>query len=187
MKVGIGEKVRFQCTRCARCCSTGPNVALTIYDVARIARYLGVPWRVVLFRHVKVIVADMVPFMLLRGICDTCVFLEGKPGSSKCRIYPARPLRCALYPWKPIAPGSESLEVYEKCPGVGNGDPYAPPRELVEAYYEEIRRHYRAIMERVLSGTEPSRALEEALEEAYDEVSSNIEDWPQNKCMESIG
>jgi len=170
-KIGLDQTFRFSCTRRAQCCRTGPNVALTIFDLVRIAKYLKKDWRELIPTYVKVIVADMVPFMLLRGIRDECIFLS-KKGGYKCTIYPARPMRCRLYPIVPAAPGADYVYLDTKCPGLWSGPERKVPKKALEKYYEEVREHYKRIMKYVLEeGLEPEEALEKAIEDIWDQVS----------------
>lgn len=162
----VGEKVGYTCLRTGKCCSSGPNVSLTIYDVCRISRFLNTSWREVAGRYIYVVVADYVPVVLLRGENNKCVFLKRVEGIPTCSIYPARPMRCRLYPFIPVSPTNEStLEVSTKCPGVGKGSPKDPPWEDLKEYLSEVRRHYSLINELIfVKGLEPVRALETALD-----------------------
>ncbi len=159
--------------RSGRCCSGGPNVALTAYDVCRIARYLGVEWRDLRGKYIVAIIADMIAVPALRGVGDgKCVFLEYQDGTPTCSIYPVRPLRCRLYPFLPASPSKKDIIYVDRyCPGVGQGPLIEPPWDLLEQYYEEVKKHYKRMYELVFDeGYEPLEALEKLL----DEVCSNI-------------
>ncbi len=170
-----GDRIRYMCVRCGRCCATGPNVALTIYDICRIARYLGMDWRELRGRYIIAIIADMIPVPVLRGINDNCVFMEIEDGLPKCRIYPVRPMRCRLYPFLPVSPGkTDVIAVDEKCIGIGEGELVEPPWNDLEQYYKELRSHYKRIYELVFDeGYEPLEALEKALDELCSKSSNN--------------
>lgn len=161
-----GEKTRFSCTRCGLCCSSGPNVVLTVYDVCRIAKYMGVKWRDLVGKYIYAVVADYVPVIVLRGLGDKCVFLKTQSRLTTCSIYPARPMRCRLYPFLPIAPReSNKLEVSSRCPGVKTGNLVEPPWSDLENYLQEVREHYRELYNLIFEqGLEPVRALEHMLD-----------------------
>lgn len=160
------EKVKFTCLRCGGCCSSGPNVTLTVSDVCRIARYLGVDWRKLTGEYMYVIIADYIPVVVLRGINSKCVFLKYVDNTPTCTIYPARPMRCQLYPFLPIALSENSrLEVSTKCPGVGRGELVEPPWSVLEKYFNEVKQHYKILYEYIFtSGLEPLKALENLLD-----------------------
>ncbi len=163
-----GDRVRWCCRRSGRCCSTGPNVALTVYDVCRIARYLGVEWRELRGKYILAIVADMVAIPVLRGVGDgVCAFLEYRDGLPTCTIYPVRPLRCRLYPFHPASPSKKDIVYFDTyCPGYGYGEEVEPPWSLLEEYYREVSMQYKRMYELVFSeGYEPLEALERLIDE----------------------
>ena len=170
VKLSVDSKFRFKCTRKGQCCKGGPNVALTVFDVVRIARYLNKHWSELIPTYIKVIIADMVPFMSLRGIRDECIFLRhNEDGTVYCEVYPVRPMRCRLYPLIPAAPGADYVYLDPKCPGVGSGPEREVPRKALERYYQEVREHYKMLMKKILDeGMEPDEALEEVLEEVWE-------------------
>jgi len=161
-----GEKLNFTCIRCGRCCSSGPNVSLTVSDICRIARYLGVTWRELVGKYIYAIIADYVPVVVLRGVNNRCAFLKYVNNTPTCTIYPARPMRCRLYPFLPVAPGENSkLEISARCPGVGKGDLVEPLWSDLELYLEEVKSHYRELYELIfVKGLEPLTALETLLD-----------------------
>ncbi len=183
-----GEKIRFKCRRSGNCCTSGPNVALTVYDVCRIAYYLGVDWRELRGKYIYVVVADMYPVMLLRGIGgQVCIFLEFHDSIPMCRIYPARPLRCRLYPFQPVSPGDPNrIMIDTKCPGVGYGEETDPPWKLLEMYYQEVKNHYKRLYELIFEeGYEPVKALEKLLDDICSMVKDNPE-WLNYKKLDEI-
>lgn len=166
-KVRIGEEINFKCVPgCTICCATGPNVALTIFDVVRIAKALKVHWRDLFPKYLKVIIGDIVPFVSLRDVNNKCIFLEG----DKCKIYHARPLRCRLYPLIPPAPNANFFYVDRKCPGLLIPRKVKVEKKLMEVYSKEVTEHYRRIMEKVLNGVEPEEALYKSIEEVWDKT-----------------
>jgi len=66
IKLSFGDKVRFKCLRCGRCCSSGPNVGLTAFDICRIARFLDLDWRELKGKYVIAVIADMIAIPTLR-------------------------------------------------------------------------------------------------------------------------
>jgi len=172
-----GEKIRFMCVRCGTCCSTGPNVALTIYDICRIARFLGVDWRDLRGKYIVAYIADMIPVPALRGLGDKCAFLTFDDGLPYCSIYPARPMRCKLYPFLPISPSKpDALYVANGCLGVGEGEPVDPPWDTLNQYYAEVKEHYALLYKLIFEeGYEPLQALEAALDKVCkEELNSSI-------------
>jgi Fe-S-cluster containining protein len=183
-----GEKIGFRCQRSGRCCSTGPNVALTAYDVCRIARYLGVEWRELRGRFILAVIADMLAIPVLRGLGDNvCVFLKYRGGIPTCSIYPARPLRCRLYPFQPISPSiRDRVQVDAKCPGVGKGKEIDPPWNLLEEYYWEVENHYRRLFDLVFKeGYDPLSGLEKLIDEVCREAEENPK-WADLNYLETL-
>jgi len=183
----VNEKFRFKCTRCAKCCSTGPNVALTVFDVIRIAEFLGKHWRTTINDYLKVIVGDMIPFIALRGD-NVCVFLEFENNMPSCRIYPVRPLRCRLYPLHLVSPSSDILDLDLWCPGVGIGSEVRPPSKLIKHYSWEVKEHYTRIMNLVLhNGYSPLKALEKVLDELWIEAEEKKPLWVRVDYIDELG
>lgn len=162
-----GEKVAFTCLRCGNCCSSGPNVALTSFDICRIARYLGVPWRNLVGKYIYAVVADAIPVPLLAGIGGKCIFLREEGELTTCSIYPARPLRCRLFPFIPSGPSDVGkLELSSICPGVGAGKPANPPWGDLEKFSKESRIHYEHLFKYIFhEGLNPVDALERTIDE----------------------
>jgi Fe-S-cluster containining protein len=161
-----GERVQFTCTRCGKCCSSGPNVALTSYDVCRIAKHLGKSWRDLVGHVFYVVIADQIPVIVLRGVNNVCIFLRRTGGTTYCEIYPARPMRCRLYPFVPIAPGvPHRMEISRNCPGVGLGQLIDPPWLDLDEYIREVKSHYKLLFELIFEkGLDHLQALEVLLD-----------------------
>ncbi len=189
VKISNAVNIRFKCIRCDFCCGTGPNIALTVFDVVRMARFLRMHWREFVKRYVKVIVADVVPFLSLRGDeRGRCLFLYYKPsGETVCTIYPARPMRCRLYPVLVEELRADVVYVDTACPGVGQGSPLKVPHRLVEQYVWERREHYRRLFRLVVEeGLHPLEALERVLEEAWREAEEGAR-WADLDYIEGLG
>ncbi len=173
VKLKFGEKVRFNCLRCGRCCSSGPNVGLTAYDIRRIANFLNVDWRTLKGKYVVAVVADMVAIPTLRGnLHGECVFLERVDGKTSCSIYPARPMRCRLYPFMPYSPSNnETIYLDTCCPGINVETETEPPWECIKEYYVEVKLHYARLYQLVFQeGCEPLEALEKTIEDCAGEA-----------------
>ncbi|MEB3758378.1 MAG: YkgJ family cysteine cluster protein [Desulfurococcales archaeon] len=174
-----GGSIKFKCIRCDVCCGTGPNVSLTIFDIIRMAYYTNIDWRQFIEIYVDVIIADMLPFMKLSGIGKgRCPFLRfDEDDKTYCSIYPARPMKCRLYPFIVMSPSSEYLYVDRKCPGIGEGGMVRVNPVFLKIYQRELREHYRRLYRLVMDeGYEPLQALYKALSDAYDEAKSGA-DW----------
>ncbi len=187
-KIPVNGKFRFQCIRCNLCCGTGPNVTLTVFDVIRMAEFLNIHWRTFLYDYAKVIVGDMMVFIALRDKGNgECIFMEYENGLTKCRIYPARPMRCRLYPLYLVSPSAKYLHLDTECPGVGKGNYVSVPIQLVNRYAYEVKYHYKEIMRRVLDeGQTPLEALETVLEKLWDEAENGAE-WAKPDYLEKLG
>ena len=187
-KIPVDGGFRFHCIRCNLCCGTGPNVTLTVFDVVRISEYLNVHWRTFLYEYAKVIVGDMMVFIALRDKGNgECVFMEYEDGLTRCKIYPARPMRCRLYPLYLVSPSANYLHLDRECPGVGRGEYVRVPRKLVERYSFEVKYHYREIMKLVLDeGMTPLEALEAVLERLWDEAEKGAE-WARIEYLSRLG
>ncbi|MEZ0394431.1 MAG: YkgJ family cysteine cluster protein [Desulfurococcaceae archaeon] len=175
-----GEKVRFACQRSGKCCSSGPNVSLTAFDICRISKFLGVNWTDLVGDKIYAVIADYFAIPVLRGRNGRCVFLtRDKEGRPACSIYPARPMRCRLYPFIPVSPGNPNvLEISMNCPGVGKGPMIDPPWRLLERYYEEVRLHYELLHKLVFEeGLSPIEALERAVDMA-------CKGWPRADLLD---
>lgn len=166
-RISRGDLVKFTCTRCGGCCSSGPNVALTTSDICRIAKYMNTNWRNLAGKYFYVVIADHIPVAILRGIRDKCVFLRYNGNTATCTIYPVRPHRCRLYPFIPISPSEiNNMEISSRCPGVGIGDVNEPPWRDLEVYIKEVREHYVKLFEYIFTRKiEPLKALEQLLDD----------------------
>lgn len=189
IKLDYPGKYVFTCTRCGKCCSSGPNVALTIFDVVRMARFLRVHWREFITNYVKVVIADIVPYMLLKGDeKGRCIFLSwSHDGKSVCTLYPARPMRCRTYPILVESLKPRRLYIDPESPGVGQGRERIIPQNLIEQYVRERARHYRILYSYIVEeGYEPLQALYKSLDDAWHEAELGAE-WANLDYIESLG
>jgi len=188
-KIPLNGKIKFECIRCNLCCGTGPNVTLTVFDVVRMAEYLDRHWRTFVHDFVKVIIAEMFVYLALRDKGNgECVFLEKDPNNlTLCKIYPARPMRCRLYPLYIVTPKSNYLHLDTECPGVGIGKERSVPVKLVERYAFEIQYHYKQLMRLILDeGLEPLTALEYLLDKLWEEAEKGAE-WAKIDYLSTLG
>lgn len=177
VRLRLGEKTRFKCLRCGRCCGSGPNVGLTAFDIQRIARFLNVDWHELRGKYVVAVIADMTAVPTLRGRVDgTCIFLEYKDEQPSCSIYPARPMRCRLYPFMPYSPSnSETIYLDTCCPGLNAETETDPPWETLKEYYFEVKLHYARLYNLIFQeGYEPLEALEKTIEDCIREKASPL-------------
>jgi hypothetical protein len=86
---GRGAAFSFRCARCRRCCS-GTRVRINPYDVARLARRLGLSFAEFRDRFTE----DGQGTALARTAAEACVFL----GTDGCTVHADRALICRLHP-----------------------------------------------------------------------------------------
>lgn len=168
VRLRLGEKARFKCLRCGQCCSNGPNVGLTAFDISRIAQFLNMEWRELKGKYIVAVIADMTAIPTLRGKADgTCIFLEYRDEKPFCSIYPARPMRCRLYPFIPYSPSNnETVYLDVCCPGLNAETETEPPWDCLKEYNVEVKLHYARLYSLIFQeGYEPLEALEKTIEE----------------------
>ncbi len=112
--------LRFACVSgCSAPCCRGHAIALSPYEVLRIAEYLKMGSEELEERYLRQHYEESgVPLLMLER--SPCRFLV----DGRCSIYPARPLACRLYPagltWRR---GAEfRLSNDGRCPGMGRGE-----------------------------------------------------------------
>jgi Fe-S-cluster containining protein len=129
--------LRFECTRCSRCCRHSPGyVFLSAKDVERLSKALGTPpeeFLRVYCRRVSTGIADRIS--LKEKANFDCIFWE----NGGCSVYEARPTQCRAYPfWSSNVASREAWEEQAKmCPGIGRG-PVHDRREIEQ--WLEVRR-----------------------------------------------
>lgn len=126
--------LRFECTRCGRCC-TGRDayVFLRAGEAEAIRRTLGLSrsW----FRRRYLAWSETGDRVLAATADGRCVFLDAR---GRCRVYRARPLQCRTYPfWPELVAGRDAWERERaRCEGIGRG-PFVP-RAAIEAALEAL-------------------------------------------------
>ena len=151
--------VRFECSRCGKCCSSlSSQVQLTLAEARRISARLGLSLAEFLKRRCRVSLHTAgdrehsveVPTITLKTTrAGHCPFLTG---SGECGIHEVKPLFCAHAPFvRDVADGGELLwqAIAASCPGVGSGSLYRPShikqmlrreKALARDEFLEIRR-----------------------------------------------
>jgi Fe-S-cluster containining protein len=87
--LGGASRFSYACLRCKRCC-TGKRIQVNPYEIARLARGLGIPAAEVRARFTL----EGEGVVLDQTDTGACVFL----GPEGCTVHPDRPLVCRLYP-----------------------------------------------------------------------------------------
>ncbi|MBO8179554.1 MAG: YkgJ family cysteine cluster protein [Archaeoglobus sp.] len=102
------DKFNFACypgIKCFNECCKNLNLALTPYDVLRMARGLEITTTEFLERYTSrhVGMATGLPVIVLKMVDERCPFVTDKG----CSIYPHRPTPCRLYPLARVRVGEE--------------------------------------------------------------------------------
>jgi Fe-S-cluster containining protein len=127
------DGLRFECTRCGKCCSGFPGfVWVNEEELRGIAEFLGEPLDEVIGLYTRLLNGKRT---LRDRLSDDCIFYEAGQG---CTIYPVRPRQCRTWPfWESNVLSPEAWErTQQVCPGSGHG-------ELIPA--EEITRRKKVI------------------------------------------
>ena len=128
--------LRFDCTRCQRCCRIDPGVVLLSQnDLDQLAAYLNLSEREVRERYCRAVDMGGVTQLSLREQANyDCVFWD----EGGCSVYEARPLQCRSFPFWPaqLADQESWRRAGEDCPGIGIG----PLHSGVEIAYWLTRR-----------------------------------------------
>jgi Fe-S-cluster containining protein len=145
----------YQCRACSRCCY-GRRIQVNPYELARLARGLGITTTDVIERFT----VDNGTALAHRA--DTaCVFL----GDTGCTVHADRPLACRLYPLGRVvrADGGEAFIENEPLPDTkglyGDDGTVASfiESQSVAPYIEAADRYY-AVFRQLMSGGDEARA-----------------------------
>jgi uncharacterized protein len=113
--------LRFECTRCSRCCRHTPGyVFLSEKDVARFTRALRVSRDEFLRTYCRRVSLGIANRISLKEMPNyDCVFWK----DGGCSVYEARPLQCRAYPfWSSNVASPEAwAEQARQCPGINHG------------------------------------------------------------------
>ena len=98
--LGPDDKFRFYCTACGDCCYDPEGIVLSAGDVFRGAKFLGMDALGFVNKYCDRYVGGTshLPILTLKmeGRRHKCVFLDAR--SNKCKIRPAKPAVCEVYP-----------------------------------------------------------------------------------------
>ena len=127
------ENVRFQCTRCTKCCGDTPtrtrHIIMIEVEAKRICETTLQP--IVTFAHR---IKGRTPYVyeMRKKQTGKCVFLN----EASCTVYALRPLVCQFYPFK-LKPGKRGGHLFSftnECPGIGEG------KQLTLEEFRELMR-----------------------------------------------
>lgn len=140
----------YRCAGCGRCCH-GKLIQVNPYEVARIARHLGLSTTETIARFTE----DGV--WLRRTADDACCLLEGRG----CSVHGDQPLACRLYPLgrRALPDGSEQLVELEPHPesegtygGDGTAEDFLVGQGITE--YVAASARYLAVLTRLAAALE---------------------------------
>ena len=116
------DGLRFECTRCGRCCTGEGHVWVSRDRIREIADFLGLSVEEFSRRYLR-LVEGRVSLVDKPEHAD-CVFWEGDRG---CAIYPVRPTQCRTFPFWPehLASPEAWRALAREVPGIGRGRRHA--------------------------------------------------------------
>lgn len=124
------EGLRFECTRCSRCCRFDPGfVFLSYHDLDRLQKKTGMERAAFLEKYCRAVYVNGVYRLSLKEKDNyDCIFWR----DGGCTVYDARPLQCSTYPfWEDNLRDAESWNrLEESCPGINKGQLH--PREEID-------------------------------------------------------
>jgi Fe-S-cluster containining protein len=136
----FSEGLRFECTRCSRCCRGSPGyVFLSRDDLRALAAGLGISARRILDRYCRTVAVNGLQRVSLRERPNyDCIFWRTRG----CLVYAHRPLQCRSYPfWPANLAGAWSWEELKTvCPGVGKGRLHS--REEIQEWLRRSREQF---------------------------------------------
>ena len=122
--------LRFECTRCSRCCRIDPGyVFLSERDIRPLARFLGLDAEPFVRRYCRTVgVAGTRRLSLREKANIDRIFWDAENAEGGCTVYAARPLQCRSYPFWAANLGSaqEWEDAASVCPGIGRGRVHSP-------------------------------------------------------------
>jgi Fe-S-cluster containining protein len=112
------EGLRFECTRCGRCCRGPGNVWINDEEIEALAKLIG--RSVDEFRKSHTRRGGRRGVVLRQKRNQDCIFWDDGAG---CTVYTARPKQCSTYPfWKAVLHSEYNWQSERRsCPGVGEG------------------------------------------------------------------
>ena len=111
------DGLRFECTRCGRCCTGEGYVWVSEERIRQIAEFLEMPVERFSRRYVRRV--DNRLSLVEKDHAD-CVFWERHHG---CTIYPVRPVQCRTFPFWPehLKSSTAWRDLAAEVPGIGRG------------------------------------------------------------------
>jgi Fe-S-cluster containining protein len=115
------DGLRFECTRCGRCCTGEGYVWLSVERVRKIAEFLDLAVDRFAGRYLRRVGNRLA---LVDKENDDCVFWQADAG---CSIYPVRPTQCRTFPfWTEHLESSRAWsDLAAEVPGIGRGRRYS--------------------------------------------------------------
>ena len=130
------QPLRFECTRCGRCCVAGGDyyVFMNTAEAEAIRSYLQLSHQWFQRRYLERL--EEGELVATSGSGGRCVFLDSE---GQCRIYPVRPLQCRSYPFWPELVRSKTAWQREarRCEGINRGKAVATGR--IRKFYNACR------------------------------------------------
>ena len=127
------DGLRFECTRCGKCCTGEPGyVWVNDAELRALADFRGETVEELTGLYTRLTTRGRT---LREKANGDCVFWDKQAG---CTVYPVRPAQCRTWPfWESTTATPEAWErTRQDCPGAGRG-------ELIPA--EEITRRVREV------------------------------------------
>jgi uncharacterized protein len=113
--------LRFECTRCSRCCRHTPGyVFLSSADLDMLSSALGKSRQETLREYCRRVPLGLAQRISLKEKANfDCILWE----NGGCSVYEARPLQCRSFPfWSGCVSSLEEWEHHgRECPGIGRG------------------------------------------------------------------
>ncbi len=111
------DGLRFECTRCGRCCTGEGWVWVSEARIREIAEFLGMSVETFSRRYVRRV--DNRLSLMEKDHAD-CAFWQRDQG---CSIYPVRPAQCRTFPFWPEHLESRGAwrDLAAEVPGIGRG------------------------------------------------------------------
>jgi Fe-S-cluster containining protein len=111
------DGLRFECTRCGRCCTGEGWVWVGPERIREIAGFLGLPVEEFAVRYLRRVENRI---SLIDKANRDCVFWQPERG---CTIYPVRPAQCRTFPFWPehLESPDSWRDLASEVPGIGRG------------------------------------------------------------------
>ena len=127
------ENINFKCERCGKCCKHRGDLGLTPMDVFQISKYLNISCEEMVRRYTRLSHRHgNFPQLVIQGVGkqSTCIFYDRRSG---CKIYPARPAQCYLFPLEPLTPSTSPNPKFgiRECYSKAKTDDKMPVQEWI--------------------------------------------------------